>query len=62
MTLNDLRAKIDEIDLKIKELFLQRMKTAEEVAECKSKTGDKILKPRGKTRSFLSLQRKWTEN
>jgi len=45
MTLNDLRAKIDEIDLNIKELFLQRMKTAEEVAEYKSKTGDKILKP-----------------
>ncbi len=45
MTLNDLRIKIDEIDLKIKELFLQRMKVAEEVAECKSRTGDKILKP-----------------
>ena len=45
MTLNDLRIKIDEIDLKIKELFLQRMKVAEEVAENKSGTGDKILKP-----------------
>lgn len=45
MTLSELRMKIDEIDLKIKELFLQRMKAAEEVAENKSKTGDKILKP-----------------
>ncbi len=45
MTLSDLRKKIDEIDLKIKDLFLQRMNVAEEVAEIKSKTGDKILKP-----------------
>lgn len=45
MTLNELRMKIDKIDLKIKELFLQRMKVAEEVAFSKSKTGDKILKP-----------------
>lgn len=44
MTLSELRIKIDEIDLKIKELFLLRMKVAEEVAESKSKTGDKILK------------------
>lgn len=44
MALNELRMKIDEIDLKIKELFLLRMKVAEEVAESKSKTGDKILK------------------
>jgi len=43
--LSELRMKIDEIDLKIKELFLLRMKVAEEVAESKSKTGDKILKP-----------------
>ncbi len=45
MMLSDLRVKIDEIDLKIKDLFLQRMKVAEQVAKCKSKTGDKILKP-----------------
>ena len=45
MTLSELRMKIDELDLKIKELFLLRMKVAEEVAESKSKTGDKILKP-----------------
>jgi len=45
MTLNDLRVKIDSIDLKIKELFLQRMKTAEEVAARKFETGDRILKP-----------------
>ncbi|MDD3167942.1 MAG: prephenate dehydratase domain-containing protein [Eubacteriales bacterium] len=45
MTLNELRVKIDEIDLRIKEQFLQRMKVAEEVAVSKSKTGDKILKP-----------------
>lgn len=45
MTLNDLRMEIDEIDGNIKGLFLQRMKVAEKVAEWKSKTGDKILKP-----------------
>ncbi len=45
MMLNDLRIKIDHIDLKIKDLFLQRMRVAKQVAECKSKTGDKILKP-----------------
>lgn len=45
MTLNDLRTKIDEIDLKIKEQFLQRMRVAEEVAISKSETGDKIQKP-----------------
>ena len=45
MTLSDLRNRIDDIDLQIKELFLKRMKVAEEVAECKSRTGDKILKP-----------------
>ena len=44
MTLNDLRMKIDTIDLKIKELFLQRMEVAEKIAENKIKTGDKILK------------------
>lgn len=46
MMLNDLRDRIDEIDLQIKGLFLQRMQVAEEVAECKSRTGDKILKPK----------------
>lgn len=45
MTLNDLREKIDDIDLRIKELFLKRMQVAEAVAEIKSQTGDKILKP-----------------
>lgn len=45
MTLDDLRIIIDKIDNEIKELFLQRMKTAEEIAENKNKTGGKILKP-----------------
>lgn len=45
MTLNELRIKIDEIDLRIKELFLRRMQIAEEVAKNKIGTGDKILKP-----------------
>ena len=45
MTLNDLRKNIDEIDLKIKDLFIERMQVAEAVAEYKSDTGDKILKP-----------------
>lgn len=45
MTLNELRNQIDEIDLKIKEQFLERMKVAEAIAESKILTGDKILKP-----------------
>ncbi|MDD2189531.1 MAG: prephenate dehydratase domain-containing protein [Eubacteriales bacterium] len=45
MTLNELRKKIDEIDLNIKELFLKRMYIAEEIASIKFHTGDKILKP-----------------
>ncbi len=55
MTLNDLRMKIDEIDLQIKKLFLQRMKVAEEVAENKSRTGDKILKPEREEEVILNL-------
>lgn len=55
MTLNELRMKIDEIDLKIKDLFLQRMKVAESVAEAKSKTGDKILKPEREEELIRSL-------
>lgn len=45
MTLNELRHRIDEIDLQMKELFLKRMDIAEAVAENKLQTGDKILKP-----------------
>lgn len=45
MMLNELRTQIDEIDLKIKEQFLERMKIAEKIAESKILTGDKILKP-----------------
>ena len=45
MTLHELRKKIDEIDLNIKELFLRRMDIAEEIARTKFHTGDKILKP-----------------
>lgn len=45
MTLNELRMRIDQIDLEIKKLFLQRMEAAEEIAESKNRTGDKILKP-----------------
>lgn len=55
MTLSDLRIRIDEIDLKIKELFLQRMNVAEEVAERKSRTGDKILKPEREEELILAL-------
>lgn len=45
MALNDLRKKIDELDLKIKELFLKRMDVSRDVAQIKFHTGDKILKP-----------------
>lgn len=45
MTLNEVRKKIDRIDSEIKNLFLQRMSAAEQIAEMKSRTGDKVLKP-----------------
>lgn len=45
MTLNELRKRIDVLDLKIKELFLQRMDVSKDVAQIKFNTGDKILKP-----------------
>ncbi len=45
MMLNELRLKIDEIDLQLKDLFMKRMELAESIAENKLRTGDKILKP-----------------
>jgi len=45
MTLDNLRTEIDKIDKQLKELFEQRMKIAEKVAEFKAQSGDKILKP-----------------
>ena len=62
MTLNELRMRIDEIDLKIKDLFLLRMKVAEEVAESKSKTGDKILKPEREAEVIQQLTADMDEN
>ncbi len=55
MTLSNLRTKIDETDLKIKELFLQRMNLAEAIAESKLETGDKILKPERETEVIEQL-------
>ena len=55
MTLDELRLKIDDIDLKIKELFIRRMEAAEEIAESKRKTGDKILKPEREDQVILRL-------
>ena len=55
MTLGELRIKIDEIDLKIKDLFLKRMKLAESVAESKLLTGDKIMKPERETEVIEQL-------
>jgi len=49
MTLNELRSRIDTIDQEIKKLFLQRMEIAENIAESKIQTGDKILKPERET-------------
>ena len=45
MTLDKVRREIDHIDLQIKELFLQRIKASEKVAQIKFETGDSILKP-----------------
>lgn len=61
MTLDELRTKIDEIDLQIKDLFLERMKTAEAIAESKSKTGDKILKPEREEEVIRNLTRDMSE-
>lgn len=61
MTLDQLRAKIDEIDLQIKDLFLERMKTAEAIAESKSRTGDKILKPEREEEVIRNLTRDMSE-
>lgn len=44
-TLNEIRNRINDIDDKIKQLFLERMELAEKVADCKLYTNDKVLKP-----------------
>lgn len=61
MTLDQLRTRIDEIDLQIKDLFLERMKTAEAIAESKSRTGDKILKPEREEEVIRNLTRDMSE-
>ncbi|WP_027398317.1 bifunctional chorismate mutase/prephenate dehydratase [Anaerovorax odorimutans] len=45
MMLDDVRKEINDLDLKLKDLFLKRMEVSGKVAEIKSKNGDKILKP-----------------
>lgn len=45
MNLDEVRAKIDEVDIKIRSLFEERMKLADEVARIKAKTDDSIYKP-----------------
>lgn len=43
--LSDIRKDINEVDAAIRELFLQRMSLAREVAQTKAQTDDKIYKP-----------------
>ncbi len=43
--LNDIRADINQVDTEIRNLFLQRMELALEVAATKAQSNDKILKP-----------------
>lgn len=43
--LSDIRRDINSVDEQLRELFLQRMSLALEVAETKAATGDRILKP-----------------
>lgn len=43
--LNEIRLDINRIDAQMQELFLRRMELAEQVAEFKMATGDKVLKP-----------------
>ena len=45
MNLDEVRVKIDEVDRKIRSLFVERMKLADEVAQIKAKTEDSIYKP-----------------
>ena len=43
--LNEIREDINRVDNKIRKLFAERMKLAEQVAEYKLETNDKVLKP-----------------
>ncbi len=45
MALSDIRVNIDRVDSQIRELFIERMGLAEQVAQEKAKTEDKIFKP-----------------
>ena len=45
MELRDIREQIDEVDAKIRKLFVRRMKLAKEVARVKALTDDEIYKP-----------------
>ena len=45
LTLEDARKEIDRIDEAMKKLFDERMKTAEQIAAIKYRTGDEIYKP-----------------
>ncbi len=44
-SLSDIRADINQVDAELQQLFLRRMALAEQVADCKMQTGDKVLKP-----------------
>ena len=45
MTLDEIRAEIDKIDSKMKELFIKRMECARHVAEVKAATGGDVYVP-----------------
>ena len=54
--LNEIRQDINQIDAQMQALFLQRMELAEQVAECKMVTGDKVLKPDREQAMLETLQ------
>ncbi|WP_164706520.1 bifunctional chorismate mutase/prephenate dehydratase [Intestinibacillus sp. Marseille-P6563] len=55
-SLNEIRQDINQIDAQMQALFLQRMELAEQVAECKMVTGDKVLKPDREQAMLETLQ------
>lgn len=61
-TLNEIRNRINDIDDKIKQLFLERMELAEKVADCKLCTNDKVLKPERETELINMMSENVSQN
>ena len=54
--LSDIRLDINRVDREIQKLFLERMSLAEQVADYKITTGDKVLKP-DREQALLDMMR-----